>query len=61
MDKFFSFILLKLKMDDEEDVKLEGREDLMESNNFNEIGSEEKKKKKGKKRKGDGKDKKLNL
>ena len=52
-------------MDDEEGVKLEGREDLMESNNFDEIGSEKKKKKKkkkkGKKRKGDGKDKKSNL
>ena len=30
-------------MDDEEGAKLEGKEDLMESNNFDEIGSEKKK------------------
>ena len=52
-------------MDDEEGAKLEGKEDLLESNNFDEIGSEKKKKKKkkkkGKKKKGDGKDKKSNL
>ena len=52
-------------MDDEEGAKLEGKEDLFESNAFEEIGSEKKKKKKkkkkGKKKKGDGKDKKSNL
>ena len=52
-------------MDDEEGAKLEGKEDLMESNNFDEIGSEKKKKKKkkkkGKKRRDDKRDKKSNL
>ena len=52
-------------MDEEEGAKLEGREDLLESNNFDEIGSEKKKKKKkkkkGKKRRDDKKDKKSNL
>ena len=52
-------------MDEEEGVKLEGRDSLLESNNFDEIGSEKKKKKKkkkkGKKRKDAGKDKKSNI
>ena len=52
-------------MDDEEGVKLEGRDSLLESNNFDDIGSEKKKKKKkkkkGKKRKDAGKDKKSNI
>ena len=52
-------------MDDEEGVKLEGRDSLLESNNFDDIGSEKKKKKKkkkkGKKRKDGGKDKKSNI
>ena len=52
-------------MDEEEGAKLEGKEDLLESNNFDEIGSEKKKKKKkkkkGKKRRDDKKDKKSNL
>ena len=52
-------------MDEEEGAKLEGKEDLLESNNFDEIGSEKKKKKKkkkkGKKKKDGGKDKKSNI
>ena len=48
-------------MDEEEGAQLEGREDLLESNNFDEIGSEKKKKKKkkkkGKKRRDDKKTK----
>ena len=52
-------------MDDEEGVKLEGKDSLLESNNFDEIGSEKKKKKKkkkkGKKKKDGGKDKKSNI
>ena len=52
-------------MEDEEGIKLEGRDSLLESNNFDEIGDEKKKKKKkkkkGKKRKDGGKDKKSNI
>ena len=52
-------------MDEEEGVKLEGKDSLLESNNFDEIGSEKKKrkkkKKKGKKRKDAGKDTKSNI
>ena len=47
-------------MDEEEGVKLEGKDSLLESN-FDEIGDEKKKKKKGKKRKDGGKDKKSNI
>ena len=52
-------------MDEEEGVKLEGKEDLLESNNFDDISSEKKKKKKkkkkGKRKKDDKKDKKSNI
>jgi len=37
-------------MDEEEGAKLEGREDLLESNNFDEIGSEKKRKKRRRKK-----------
>ena len=51
-------------MEDEEGIKLEGKDSLLESN-FDEIGDEKKKKKKkkkkGKKRKDGGKDKKSNI
>ena len=52
-------------MEDEEGIKLEGRDSLLENNNFDEIEDEKKKKKKkkkkGKKRKDGGKDKKSNI